>query len=132
MALRLRFWELLPFCRNPGNSSYHFSQVTPQGLHWQVVVLYAACVMRAQSSPALSTPWTVATQAPLSMEFSMQEYCSRLPFPSRGDLPQPGIESASLAFPAQAGGFFSHLGSHHFPRKSKRANGIVMTTLVEN
>ena len=37
-------------------------------------------------------PWTVAHQAPLSMEFSRQEYWSGLPFPSPGDLPYPGIE----------------------------------------
>ena len=38
------------------------------------------------------TPWTVALQAPLSMEFTRQEYWSRLPFPSPGDLPDPGIQ----------------------------------------
>ena len=41
------------------------------------------------------TPWTVAYQAPLSMEFSRQEYWSGLPFPSPGDLPNPGIEPRS-------------------------------------
>ena len=43
------------------------------------------------------TPWTVASQAPLSVGFSMQEYCSGLPFPSPGDLPNPGIEPRSPA-----------------------------------
>ena len=38
-----------------------------------------------------ATPWTVAYQAPLSMEFSKQEYWSRLPFPTPGDLPNPEI-----------------------------------------
>ena len=42
-----------------------------------------------------ATPWTVAYQAPLSMEFSRQEYWSGLPFPSSGDLPDPGIEPRS-------------------------------------
>ena len=46
------------------------------------------------------TPWTVAHQAPLSMEFSRQEYWSGLPFPSPGDLPDPGIELGSLALQA--------------------------------
>ena len=41
-----------------------------------------------------ATPWTVACQAPLSMEFSRKEYWSGLPFPSAGDLPDPGIELA--------------------------------------
>ena len=45
----------------------------------------------------LATPWTVAHQAPLSMEFFRQEYWSGLPFPSPGDLPDPGIEPKSVA-----------------------------------
>ena len=45
-------------------------------------------------------PWTVAYQAPLSMEFSRQEYWSGLPFPSPGDLPNPGIEPRSPALQA--------------------------------
>ena len=48
------------------------------------------------------TLWTVAHQAPLSMEFSRQEYWSGLPFPSPGDLPDPGIEPRSSAFQADA------------------------------
>ena len=42
------------------------------------------------------TPWTVAHQAPLSMEFSRQEYWSGLTCPPPGDLPDPGIEPTSL------------------------------------
>ena len=54
--------------------------------------------------------WTVAYQTPLSMGFSRQEYCSRLPFPTPGDLPHPGTKPVSLAL---AGGFLPlrHLGS---------------------
>ena len=51
-----------------------------------------------------ATPWAVAYQVPLFMEFFRQEYCSRLPFPSPGDLSIPGTEPASLAL---AGGFFT-------------------------
>ena len=54
-----------------------------------------------------ATPWTVACQAPLSMGFSRHEYWSGLPFPSPGDLPNPGIEPTSLASPAPAGGFIT-------------------------
>ena len=43
------------------------------------------------------TPWTIARQFPLSLGFSRQEYWSRLPFPSPGELPDPGIKPASLA-----------------------------------
>ena len=42
------------------------------------------------------TPWTVARQTPLSMEFSRQEYWSRLPFPTPRDLPDPRIECSLL------------------------------------
>ena len=48
------------------------------------------------------TPWTVAHQAPPSMEFSRQEYWSGLPFPSPGDLPNPGIEPRSPTLQADA------------------------------
>jgi len=44
------------------------------------------------------TPWTVACQAPLFMGFSRQEYWSGQPFPSVGDLPDPGIEPGTLVF----------------------------------
>ena len=47
-------------------------------------------------------PWTVVYQASLSMGFSRQEYCSGLPFPSPGDLPDPGIEPRSPALQADA------------------------------
>ena len=49
-----------------------------------------------------ATPWTVAHQAPQSMEFSRQEYWSGLPFPSPGDLPDPEIEPGSPALQADA------------------------------
>ena len=45
----------------------------------------------AQSCLTLVTPWTVAHQPPLSVEFFRQEYWSGLPFPSSADLPNPGI-----------------------------------------
>ena len=50
---------------------------------------------------------TVARQAPLSMEFSSQEYWSGLPFPPPGDLSNPAIEPESLACPVLAGKFFT-------------------------
>ena len=48
------------------------------------------------------TPWTVAYQDPPSMGLSRQEYWSGLPFPSPGDLPDPGIEPRSPTFQADA------------------------------
>ena len=52
--------------------------------------------------PLFATPWTIAYQAPLSMEFSRQAYWSGLPFPSPGDLPDPGIKPGSPTFQADA------------------------------
>ena len=48
------------------------------------------------------TPWTLALQAALSMEFSRQEYWSGLPFPSPGDLPDPGMKPRSSTFQADS------------------------------
>ena len=61
-------------------------------------------------SDSFGTPWTVACQAPLSMEFPKQEYWSGLPFPSPGDLPDPGIEPGFPVFKVNSLPL-SHLGS---------------------
>ena len=55
-----------------------------------------------KSCPTLATPWTEARQTPLSMGFSRQEYWSGLPFPSSGDLPDPGIEPQCPALQADS------------------------------
>ena len=56
----------------------------------------------AQSCPTLCDPWPVAHQAPPSMGFSRQEYWNGLPFPSPGDLPDPGIKPRSPTLQADA------------------------------
>ena len=63
--------------------------------------LLYVCVLIPQLCLTM-TPWTVACRAPLSMEFSWQEYRSGLPFPSLGDLPDPGIEPGSPALQADS------------------------------
>ena len=68
-----------------------------------VCVCVCACLV-TKSCLTLWTPWAVAYQALLSMGFSRQEYWNRLPFPSPGNLPDPGIKSVSSAL---AGGFFT-------------------------
>ena len=70
-----------------------------------VCVCVCVCVCSLLSCVRLlATPWTVAHHAPLSMEFFRQEDWSRLPFPSPGDLPNPGIEPRAPEFQA---GFFT-------------------------
>ena len=73
--------------------------------HEAVVEKTHACVF--SHVQLYATLWTVAHQAPLSMGFSRQEYRNGLPFPPPGDLPDPGIETASLASTPLAGGFFT-------------------------
>ena len=60
------------------------------------------CVKLLSRDQLFATPWTVAYQAPSSMGFSRQEYWSGLPFPSPGDLPNPGTEPGSSALQADA------------------------------
>ena len=76
-------------------------------LFWFRIKLVLYCESEsvvAQLCPtdSLLTPWTVVYQASLSMGFSRQEYWSGLPFPSPGDLPDPGIEPRSSALQADA------------------------------
>ena len=65
-----------------------------------------ACMPSHLELCLFATLWNTALQAPLSMEFSRQEYWSGLPCPSPGNLPNPGIKAVSLMSPALAGGFF--------------------------
>ena len=73
---------------------YHLAPV-------KICVLYM-CVSCSVVSNSFVIPWTVAHQVPLSMEFSRQEYWDGLPFPSPGDLPNPGTECGSPALQADS------------------------------
>ena len=64
------------------------------------ILLVLSSVKVTQLSRLFETPWSAANQAPLSMELSGQEYCSGLPFPSPGDLPDLGIKHRSLVLQA--------------------------------
>ena len=57
------------------------------------------CVCVLSYIQLFMTPWTVASQASLSMEFSRQEYWSALPFPTPRDLTDPGIKPRSPVSP---------------------------------
>ena len=81
-------------------SPQQFMQISSSTLnfiHLFLRVSYACVCMSLNRVPLFGTPWTVTHPAPLSMEFSRQEYWNGLPFPSPGNLPSPGIEPRSLA-----------------------------------
>ena len=74
-----------------------------------MITSFNQCISNSQGGGLLAklcltlvTPWTVACQAPLSMGFSRQETWSGLPFPSPGNLPNPGIKPGSPAFQADS------------------------------
>ena len=102
---RQEYWSGMPF---------HFPEhdpdlgIEPSSLTLQVDASPSEPLLLLLShfSPVrlFATPWTVAYQASQSMEFSRQEYCSGLPFPSPRDLPNPGIQ---LVSPGLASGFFT-------------------------
>ena len=92
------------YCSPPGSSVHAILQARiPE---WVVISipgdLSQSEVKSLSRVQLFATPWTIAYQAPPSMGFSRQEYRSGLPFPSPGDLPNPGIEPGSPAFQVDA------------------------------
>ena len=72
-----------------------------------VCVCVCVCMSVLNHVQLFVNPWTVACQASLSMGFPRQEYQSGQPFPSPGDLPDPGIKPVSLESCPLAGGLFT-------------------------
>ena len=108
-------WALL---KSVQNVSQGFSPKNPSGEEDDPCGELPLCVCSACSAaklcPILCDPTDcINSQAPLSLGFPRQEYWSGQPFPSLGDLPDPGIEPTSPASPARAGWFFTieHLES---------------------
>ena len=109
---RQEYWNGLP---SPSPGVFPIQGLNRHLLHWQVDSFtmnhqgspITTCA-HAQSCLTLCESMDVACQAPLSMEFSRQEYWSGLPFSPPGDLPDPGIRPRSPASPVLAGGFFTH------------------------
>ena len=77
-------------------TSYHLLTIFTSS-HALLVSYLCAVLSHSSRVRLFATPWTVPRQAPLSMGFPRQEYWSGLPFPSPGDLPNPGIEPRSPA-----------------------------------
>ena len=91
--------------------------------YWNIYNYSRLCVCAQLLSHVrlFATLWTVGHQDLKSLKFSRQEYGSGLPFPTPGDLPDPGIKPPSPASPALASGFFTteltgkpHLHWNHF------------------
>ena len=76
-------------------------------LGYKSFLVCAVCAKSLQSCSTLYDPMDYSLPGPLSMGFSRQGYWSGLPFPSPGDLPDPGIAPVSLMCPALAGRFFT-------------------------
>ena len=92
---------LCPTLWDPMNRSLLSSSV--HGILQARILVWVKVKVKLLSGVQLfATPWTVAYQAPLSMEFSRQEYRSGLPFPSPEDLPNPGIKPRSPALQADS------------------------------
>ena len=87
-------------CSLPGSSVHGIFQAGV--LEWGAIAFSKKLLSHVQ---LFVTPWIVACQAPLSIEFSKQEYWGG--FPPPGDLPDPGIKPMSLMSSALAGGFFT-------------------------
>ena len=108
----LRWYILIPF-----NSSENVTNL--RSIDHSVCVLSRVWLF--------ATPWTVVRQAPLSMEFSRQEYWSGLPFPPPRDLPNWGFGPASPVSPALAGRFFTAYDiriDHTYTKKKKISENL--------
>ena len=87
--------------RTPGPAASSLSHLSlPSSL--QPTACFAVAVQSLSHAQLFVTPWTAAHQAPPSMGFPRQEHWGGLPFPSPGDLPDPGIEPTSAALQADS------------------------------
>ena len=116
----LRFHKLVKFHTVHNNTNYMLSCFSVLTILKSVCVCLCVRMCAHARSGTRSCPTlfcamdcSLAERILMFMEFSRQEHWSKLPFPMQGDLPDPGVEPATLASPALAGGFFTtgHLGS---------------------
>ena len=90
-----------PWCSIARSDLFIVTVVNISLIYRPVLKFFFQVSLRSVAHSCL-TPWTIALQAPLSMEFSGQEYWRGLPFTTPGDLPNPGIEPGSLALQADS------------------------------
>ena len=105
-----------PFCCSKKDQSRKCFSIICSSKTREVLTRGCVCMLSHFSHVRFFlTLWTVAHQIPLCMGFSRQEYWSRFPFPSPGNLPNLGIHLMSLTFPALAGEFFTTSASSEAP-----------------
>ena len=106
-------WMAEPSIQNPWTEKLDisFNSSLPSSHQVQLYLLLLLLLRRFSRVWLCATPQRAAHQAPPSMGFSRQEYWSGLPFPTPGELSNPGIEPMSLASPASAGRFFTTVPS---------------------
>ena len=92
---------------------------------FSIWLLHSDCGSVTKLCLTLANPWTVARQAPLSMGFLRQEYWSGLPFPSPGDLPDPGIEPGSPEL--QADSLPTELCGKPLPSRRHYSSALIIT-----
>ena len=90
-------WGVLVRCFGDGPSIWVCIWCILSWFGWSDGFKGRMCAQSLSCVRLFATPRTVAHQVPLSMEFYRQEYYSKLPFPTPGDLPDPGIKSTSHA-----------------------------------
>ena len=98
---RQEYWSRLPFSP-PGDLPDPGMEPRSPTLGAWSLSLWTIREFSSLFKLVFAIPWTIACQAPLSMEFSRQEYWSGLPFSPPGDLPDPGIKPRSLALQLDA------------------------------
>ena len=133
LQARIREWAAISFSRassQPRNRTWvsritgtFFTNWATRAARGVLELDYIRVVLLLSPVLLFVTPWTVACQASLSLEFPRQEYRSRLPFPTPGDLPNPGMEPA----PCIAGGFFTTVP----PRNPKWLHSLLYINLKE-
>ena len=114
LSVSASFFPQTSFFHLMENMTIHSLQASP--LYFFVYKVKVKSLSRVR---LFAIPWTVVYQASLSMGFSRQEYWSGLPFPSPGDLPDPGIKPRSPALqgdalPSEPPGIYIHTQTHIF------------------
>ena len=134
-CFKINFWQILTFLL-----WILGEKIKKKSICWYLFFLsfvnqrFYGMYIRTQSLSRVwlfCNPWIVACQAPLSMEFSRQEYWSRLPFPTPGDLPDTGIKPTSPASPALPGGFFTAVPPRKPSMERSNLNEQLLSILVQ-